>query len=501
MVVMRGTVRGDEYTIHRLRSSPVDELVPAKARLAGTVAGWLARRIFRGARWAVRHPVFVAFTFVVVALSTSGLLALLAGVAVAVVVLVGWRLRWPTGFRRHIVARLRGSIRAGLRYRPRWQSATEALALGVGLAGRRYLPRLVKVRSMGAVDVVTAKLLPGQTVAEWTQRGDHFAATFGALDCRITTNSRRRGLVDLRFLARDPFAVPVAPFPQTGRVNLDAVPVALAEDGTRYRLPLRGNHFLLGGQPGAGKSGAIQALIDALAPAVHAGLVCLHGIDMKGGIELANTDPLFTTFEHRNIEMAADALERLVRIMDARLAAMFGNSRLHTPTTDEPLHVIIIDELAALTAYVTDSGLKKRLATSLQLLLSQGRAPGVVVVGGVQDIRKETVPMRDLFTYRIAFRLPEAQTVSMILSKGARDRGARCDEIPPTTPGVAYVEVDDQAEPVRVRFPHITDERIAATVQKWTPPEVAPVEADSDTDVDVDALASVTGNEQEGKPA
>ena len=69
--------------------------------------------------------------------------------------------------------------------------------------------------------------------------------------------------------------------------------------------------------------------------------------------------------------------------------------------------------------------------------------------------------MRDLFPTRIALRLNEAEQVGLVLGAGARNRGAHADLIPDSLPGVGYVTVDGIAEPVRVRFSHVTDSDIA----------------------------------------
>jgi DNA segregation ATPase FtsK/SpoIIIE, S-DNA-T family len=98
----------------------------------------------------------------------------------------------------------------------------------------------------------------------------------------------------------------------------------------------------------------------------------------------------------------------------------------------------------------------------LSLLLSQGRGVGVLVVGALQDPRKDILPFRDLFPTRIALRLTEASHVDMVLGDGARDRGAVCDQIPDSQPGVGYVALDGVREPVRVRAGYVTDEDIAA---------------------------------------
>ena len=75
--------------------------------------------------------------------------------------------------------------------------------------------------------------------------------------------------------------------------------------------------------------------------------------------------------------------------------------------------------------------------------------------------------MRDLFPTRIALRMTEPEQVGLVLGSGARDRGARCDQIPESLPGVGYVGIDGVAEPVRVRFSHITDTHIDALVRHY----------------------------------
>ena len=51
--------------------------------------------------------------------------------------------------------------------------------------------------------------------------------------------------------------------------------------------------------------------------------------------------------------------------------------------------------------------------------------------------------------------------MNLVLGPGARNRGALCGQIPDSLPGVGYVAVDGVAEPIRVRFSHITDHTIS----------------------------------------
>jgi S-DNA-T family DNA segregation ATPase FtsK/SpoIIIE len=265
----------------------------------------------------------------------------------------------------------------------------------------------------------------------------------------------------------------------TAEVDLAAVPVGLCEDGTPYLLHLLGTHVLVVGATGSGKGSVIWSTLHALGPAIRDGVVAVWCLDPKGGMELAPGRGLFARFvygdpddtsasESYEVEFAT-LLEDAVIVMRRRQAELRGRSRLHTPTPDEPLVLVVIDELASLTAYVVDRDAKRRIAAALSLLLSQGRAVGVSVIGAVQDPRKEILTVRDLFPTRIALRLTERDHVALVLGQGARDRGARCDQIPESLPGVGYVGIDGVAEPVRVRFAHVTDQHITTLCHQFAP--------------------------------
>jgi S-DNA-T family DNA segregation ATPase FtsK/SpoIIIE len=134
------------------------------------------------------------------------------------------------------------------------------------------------------------------------------------------------------------------------------------------------------------------------------------------------------------------------------------------------LIVLIIDEIAALTAYVTDRKLRAETEQLLGLLLSQGRAVGISVVAAVQDPAKDTLPVRQLFTVRIGLRMTEATQTAMVLGQGARDAGAECDLIADTTPGIGYVMIDGTADPIRVRAFHVTDRDITLLARTFRAP-------------------------------
>nr|WP_246221556.1 FtsK/SpoIIIE domain-containing protein [Phytoactinopolyspora mesophila] len=252
------------------------------------------------------------------------------------------------------------------------------------------------------------------------------------------------------------------PAPKVGSVvNLGALSVGRCEDGQPWRLQLLGTHVLVAGATNSGKGSVIWSTLRALAPGVRAGLVDVWAVDPKGGVELASGAPMFARFAYEPEDMVA-LVEDAAALIRNRAATMRGHTRLHTPTTSEPFVLLVVDELAFLTAYMPDRALSKRLNAALSVVLSQGRAVGVSVMAAVQDPRKEIINMRDLFPTRIGLRLTESDQVDMVLGDGARKRGARCDQIPESTPGIGYVLLEGQREPTRVRAAYVSDYDISA---------------------------------------
>jgi len=174
-------------------------------------------------------------------------------------------------------------------------------------------------------------------------------------------------------------------------------------------------------------------------------------------------------------------LEDAVTAMQARGGELAGTQRDHTPTPEHPFVVVLIDEVAFLTAYHPDKTLRERVKAALATLTTQGRALGYAVVAALQDPRKDVLTIRNLFPDRIAMRLDEPEQVDMVLGDGARDRGAACELIssdPATGAGVAFVRLESDPDPVRVRAGWVTDADIRDLADQCIPdhvewPEVA----------------------------
>lgn len=421
---------------------------------------------------------------------------MLTGVGIAVfytaAVLALWRHFGAISFRRQVTCRLRGWWRR-LGYTVHWRTGS----LNMGLTGKRLVvkhsrdgtwekvptveyPTIQRIRSSRNVDRVRVLMLPGQVLEDWTENADRLATLFNARECRIRTpregriRSRRRHL-ELTFLRTDVLHEPVRSHPLAEVPDFKALPVAVTEDGEPYRLRLLGTHLLVSGATGSGKGSALWSVVEQLAPALPSGLVRLTGIDPKE-LELTMAPGLFGDLVGGDGQKVADCLEAKVAAMELRKASMRGRSRLHEPTAAEPFEVIIIDEANTLTAYGSDRDATRRIERALGKLLAQGRALGFSMILAAQDPRKETIGFRSLIPTRVALRVNEANETDMILGEGARARGALADRISPETPGVAYVLIEGTPEPVRIRYPYVSDERLAELERTYSAPRpLAPV--------------------------
>ena len=329
--------------------------------------------------------------------------------------------------------------------------------------GQIILPVLGKVRSTRYVDRVQVRLVSGQSAAEVADRADNLAHGFGAMLCRVRT--ARSGAVVLEFVRRDALAAIVAAAPILARPDLRALEVGRREDGLPWLIRLHGTHVLIAGATGAGKASLLWGLVRAMFPLMQQGLVRVLAADPKL-MELAFGRIIFDTHGEYAADPAAiaDMLERAVADMQARAARFAGNQRDHTPTVADPFTVVLVDEVAFLTAYQPDRKLRERIMNALATLTTQGRAVGYCVVAALQDPRKEVLTIRNLFPDRIAMRLDEPEQVDMVLGDGARDRGAACELIssdPATGAGVAFVRLEADPDPVRVRAGWVSDADIA----------------------------------------
>lgn len=455
-----------------MRGSKANELVIIQPRptLTTVILTNLVRLLGRFAGWLIRDPGTagtILLSWWLVAWLGAGGFAATVVVIVAGVML--WRRLHVASYRRLLVSRWRGVWV----YRRCWQPAMHTCGLSVSTNGREYLPRLRRVVAGEHSDLVTVDMLSGQAPAQFEASTSQLAHTFSALRCRVVVD--RPGRIVLEFTHGDPLTETVTVFDAEPDPDLERLPIGRRQDGTPWTHRLIGTHLLVAGATGSGKGSVVWSLIRSMGWAIRERTVEVWAIDPKGGMELNPGAGLFTRFAYADPASMVELLEDAVEHMRDRAERLrLSGLRSHTPSVADPLVVVVVDEMAALTAYCGDRELKKRAESALQLLLSQGRAPGVLVVAAVQDPGKDVVGFRDLFPSRVALWLLEDVQVDMVLGRAARQRGAECDQIPPSMPGVGYVVMEGVREPVRVRASFVSDDDLTRMVKEYRPG--APVE-------------------------
>jgi S-DNA-T family DNA segregation ATPase FtsK/SpoIIIE len=416
------------------------------------LAAWLVRLVFRHRVIAL---VLAVSGFAYAQIGWPGMTALTAGTTV---LLAGWRVLWPVSFGRWITAPARNAWRAW-RYRRRWSGVMMISGLAPWYQGRLILPVLGKVSSTRYVDRVRVRLVSGQSPGDFARHAENLAHGFGAMLCRVRTS--RSGALVLEFVRRDALAEVVPAAPMLACPDLRGLEVGRREDGLPWLVRLHGTHVLVAGATGAGKASLLWSLVRAMFPLMQDGLVRVLAADPKL-MELAFGRALFDRYGAYAADPAAVVvmLEQAVADMQARAAAFAGWQREHTPNTEHPFTVVLVDEVAFLTAYQPDRKLRERVMNALATLTTQGRAVGYCVVAALQDPRKDVLTIRNLFPDRIAMRLDEPEQTDMVLGDGARDRGAACELIsidPATGAGVAFVRLESDPDPVRVRAGWVSD--------------------------------------------
>lgn len=386
----------------------------------------------------------------------------------------GWKVLDAPSFDQWAGRVLRAWSRRWITYQRQWLRITHATGLvTTDHKGNTRSPKIVRVRSTFCWDTLVVRMTKGQTQSDYENVLDRLSNAYRAR--RATLRTLKPGTVALDFQRREPFDDLFITAPEFARdpasVDLSRLPIGRSEYGRSFALDLaQGLHILLSGATGAGKGSFQWGLLRALAPKIREGSVRIWVIDPKGGMEFGAGREMFHDFA----DHADDGLRLMreyVATLDERKQELGRQGvRKHTPSVEQPLDVLICDELAAMTAYA-DRDITREFEPLLSKALTQYRAVGGRIVAATQEPTKDNVPMRGLFPTKIALRVDQESYVDMTLGEGMRDKGAFADQIPEFLPGVAYVKQDGKREPLRVRAGYTSDDDIAELVAYCTSSE------------------------------
>lgn len=411
-------------------------------------------------------------------LTTLGLWAVII-VGVSAAVLIYWRLHSPATYEERIATPAR-LLRWRLWAHISWHKLCRRSGLSASepvtrrdkegrqvTSTRWFHPKLLETDVSHTTLRLTVRARMGQTVEDLERAVPAIRDAAGAHSARAVVISP--GTLCIELVMREQLSTVGHGAPPTA-VATTRVTLGRREDGSAWTLALSGRHTLTVGCSGAGKGSVFWGIANGLGPAVAAGLVHLIGVDLKYGIELSVGAGLFTKIATTEAD-AVQTLAGLEKLMDKRGNEMAGRTREHRPNKASPLVVLLIDELAGLTAYMSDPALRKEAAASLSRILTKGRALGIVVAAFLQDPRKEVLPMRGLFTQTIALRLRSREEVTMVLGDGMADT-APAHRIAHDRPGTGYVIAED-GHTAKVRSDFWSDDQIRATARQYGKPRIA----------------------------
>ncbi len=327
-------------------------------------------------------------------------------------------------------------------------------------------PYLSRVETRGDLLVLRIRARIGQTLEEIEAAVPALQVAAAATSGRCVFISECR--VEVQLMMRNALA--------TGREasiitrddidTLGVVSAGRTQSGATWHLPVIGRHTLIVGASGSGKGSPMWSVTGNLAPAVPTGEVQLWGIDLKHGLELSMGKQLFCCMATTPAQ-ALEVLRQLMTVIEARGVLMAGVSRLHEPRPGDPLHALVIDELAVLTSYGPPEVVKEA-SRLLAEVLTQGRALGVVVLAAVQDPRKEIVGMRNLFTQALALRLNSSTETRMVLGDETT-RVAPAHRILRSQQGTGWIQ-DEEGSFDKVRADYWPDRTIREVAARYPSP-------------------------------
>jgi len=438
---------------HRVKTPTPFELPPPTTRPAArpTAWDWLILYVGRplwGFRVELAALLAVWWCWTRLAAQLGHALALMVLVA-----MVGGLLAVPA------VRRGVGEVAHRARVRRRWAAACRFAGLATS---SDRIPRIVKHTLVPAGDRLLVRIPAGSSTAALAEAAEQVAVILDVREVRIARDSDRASLARVTVVRRDPLhtAGPLPwPLLQAPRCSLWLpVPVGVDEDGHWVHILLPERNVLLGGEPGAGKSGAMALLLAAAALDPTVRLVLLDG----KLVELACWAGIADRSVGADLAEAVEVLAEVQAELDRRLLVLLANRRRKiTPGLGLPLLLVVVDELAFYVAG-PDRKLSVEFAGRLRDLVARGRAAGIVVLAATQKPAAEVIPtsLRDLFGFRWALRCLTPQASDTVLGQGWASLGYSASAVDAADRGVGLL-LAEGGMPVRLRACWLDDDQLA----------------------------------------
>jgi DNA segregation ATPase FtsK/SpoIIIE, S-DNA-T family len=242
------------------------------------------------------------------------------------------------------------------------------------------------------------------------------------------------------------------------------VHLGIDETGAPVRITLAERNLLIGGEPGSGKSVALNLIVGHAALSTDCRLILVDGKRVELGLWRTCAD----AFIGPSIADALIMLRSLQSTMDSRYDALLDAGRRKiTAASHVPVVLVVVDELAYFSATVGEAKQQKEFVSLVRDLVARGRAAGIIVVGATQRPSADIVPtsLRDLFGYRLAFRCSTDSSSDVILGHGWANEGYTAADIDPGTRGVGWL-IAEGGIPRRIRTAYLTDDQVTRLAER-----------------------------------
>ena len=248
-------------------------------------------------------------------------------------------------------------------------------------------------------------------------------------------------------------SIPVAPLS-----IWDPIHLGTDESGQPVYVNLAERNMLIGGEPGGGKSVALQLITAHGALSPDCKLILVDG----KRVELGLWRDCAEKFIGPSMDDAIEVMRWMQDLIDERTDLLLQmKKRKVTPDLGWPFYLVIIDEVAYFSATKGTPAQQKEFSAFNRDVVARGRAPGIIPVEATQRPSADIIPtsLRDLFGYRWAFRCSTEASSDTILGHGWADKGYSATEIDPQARGVSWLRAEDGI-PRRVKAAYLSDEQI-----------------------------------------
>ncbi|MFC0527237.1 FtsK/SpoIIIE domain-containing protein [Phytohabitans kaempferiae] len=240
----------------------------------------------------------------------------------------------------------------------------------------------------------------------------------------------------------------------------DPVHIGIDEFGHPVRVPMIYRNMLIGGEPGAGKSALLNAVVAHAALSLDCRLCLLDGKQ----VELGQWRHCADAFVGPSLDRALALLRRLSIMMDRRYAYLLDCERRKIQPADTfTAYLVAVDEIAYFSATAGKKQEREEFSSLLRDLVARGRAVGIIVVAATQRPSSDIIPtsLRDLFAWRFAGRCTTDSSSDIVLGHGWAAQGWSANTISPTNPGAGLL-IDEGGTPRLVKTAYLDDATCAA---------------------------------------